>query len=216
MNVVRELRRRPVSGVGIDSAGVAHRVTVTENLLANAIMYFNGAHFTGPGEIIPAMSAARQGDKVPLLRLGADVDPADGFGSDLREFSAGHGLARSCVDGEFPFDKDRRAAATGSAVRARLRTRARLLRTVLQVGLGASRLPRLPAAPVHRQTLGGPADVPGGRPREGSSDARARRRVRPARPRGRLQARDPRDGGLHLRRPEGRRPRPPVPVGLRP
>ena len=56
------------------------RLNVTENVLANLIMYFNGAHFTGPGEIIPAMAAARSGDTVPLLRLGADNDPAHGFG----------------------------------------------------------------------------------------------------------------------------------------
>jgi hypothetical protein len=51
------------------------------------------------------MNASRHGDDVPLLRLGADVDPGNGFGTDLREFSAGHGLARGCVDGVLPFDK---------------------------------------------------------------------------------------------------------------
>lgn len=103
--VARDLRRQPVRGRGVDSAGATHDVRVTENLLANMIMYFNGAHFTGPGEIIPAMAAARGGDTVPLLRLGADNDPANGFGGDLREFSAGHGMVRSCVDSELPFDK---------------------------------------------------------------------------------------------------------------
>lgn len=101
-----DLRERPVSGTGIDSAGAEHRVTVDENLLANGIMYFNGAHFTGPGEIIPAMAAARRGDAVPLLRLGSDVDPANGFAEDLRSFSTGHGMARYCVDAEFQWDKD--------------------------------------------------------------------------------------------------------------
>jgi pimeloyl-ACP methyl ester carboxylesterase len=105
VDVARDLRRHPVSGVGIDSAGAARQITVDENLMANAIMYFRGAHFTGPGELIPAMNASRDGDDVPLLRLGADVDPAKGFGTALREFSAGHGLARGCVDGVFPFDK---------------------------------------------------------------------------------------------------------------
>jgi pimeloyl-ACP methyl ester carboxylesterase len=101
----RDLRRRPVRGTGVDSAGAEHEITVTENLLANAIMYFNGAHFTGPGEIIPAMAAARGGDTVPLLRLGADVAPVNGFGADLREYSTGHNLARYCVEGVFPFDR---------------------------------------------------------------------------------------------------------------
>lgn len=100
------LRDDPVSGVGIDSAGDPHEVTVTENLLSNAIMYFTGAHFTGPGEVTPAAAALNRGDPVPLLRLAADVDPANGFGADLREFSVGHLLARTCVDSEFVWDKD--------------------------------------------------------------------------------------------------------------
>ncbi len=102
-----QLRRHPVSGVGVNSAGTSHDLTVTENLLANWITYFNGAHFTGPGEITPAAAALRRGDLVPLLRLAADADPSvEGFfAADLRDFSAGHSLARSCVDGELPFDK---------------------------------------------------------------------------------------------------------------
>ncbi len=101
----RQLRRRPVSGVGIDSAGFEHDMTVDENLLSNFIMYFNGAHFTGPGEVLQAAAAARRGDDVPLLRLAADADPANFTGDDLRFFSLGHNLARSCVDGVVPFDK---------------------------------------------------------------------------------------------------------------
>lgn len=103
--LAHSLRNDPVSGVGVDSAGVSHEITVTENLLSNFIMYLNGAHFTGPGEMTPATTALRRGDPVPLLRLAADVDPADGFGDDLRSFSVGHALARSCVDGVLPWDK---------------------------------------------------------------------------------------------------------------
>ena len=40
-------------------------MTVDENLLSNFIMYFNGAHFTGPGEVLQAAAAARRGDDVP-------------------------------------------------------------------------------------------------------------------------------------------------------
>jgi pimeloyl-ACP methyl ester carboxylesterase len=101
------LRRRPVTGTGIDSHGVPHQVTVTETLLAKAIMFFNGASFVGPGEIVQAAEALRHGDKVPLLRLASDADPAShlGFG-DPREFSGGHLLARLCVDFPEPWDKD--------------------------------------------------------------------------------------------------------------
>ncbi|RZU12125.1 alpha/beta hydrolase family protein [Kribbella rubisoli] len=101
------LRRTPVSGVGVDSHGVPHRITVTENLLATAIMPFNGGSFVGPGEITQAAVALQRGDPVPLLRLAADVDPANGFDAgDPREFSNGHALARMCVDQPVQWDKD--------------------------------------------------------------------------------------------------------------
>lgn len=110
--LARKLRHDPVFGAGVDSIGAKHRLKVTENSLIG-IAYFNGAHFTGPGEITQATKALRKGDKVPLLRLAADTDPANGFGgAELVDYSAGHSLARSCVDGEFPFDKE-----AGSRVR---------------------------------------------------------------------------------------------------
>jgi pimeloyl-ACP methyl ester carboxylesterase len=105
VRLVRDLRRHPVSGIGVDTTGASHQVTVTENLLVNAIMYYNGAHFIGPGEIIQAMNASRRGDDVPLLRLGADTDPATPLVEEPRFFSMGHNIARFCVDGELPFDK---------------------------------------------------------------------------------------------------------------
>ena len=120
--VARDLRRtRCAAPASTRPASTHANVKVTENLLANGIMYFNGPHFTGPGEIIPAMAAARGGDTVPLLRLGADTDPANGFGAPLREFSTGHGMLRSCVDGELPFDKTAGPLDPRGAVRARVR-----------------------------------------------------------------------------------------------
>ena len=105
--LARQLRRHPVGGVGVDSSGSIHEMTVTENIVSNFIMYNAGGGFVGPGEITPAAAAARRGDLAPLLRLAADVDPANGFASgDVRDFSAGHNLARTCVDFEMPFDKD--------------------------------------------------------------------------------------------------------------
>ncbi len=102
--LLRQLRRRPVEGVGIDSAGREHATTVTENLVTNFITYFNTS--MGPGELTPAAAALRRGDPVPLLRLAADNDLADIFGpADPFDFSAGHSLARTCVDAELPFDR---------------------------------------------------------------------------------------------------------------
>jgi hypothetical protein len=50
------------------------------------------------------MAAHRRGDDVPLMRLGSDAEPVS-LGAPLRDFSNGHSWLRSCVDGEFPFDK---------------------------------------------------------------------------------------------------------------
>jgi hypothetical protein len=79
---------------------------VDENLLAQFILFFEGAHFMGPGEALQAFDAYQDGDPVPLLRLAADNDPADVGGAPLRQASEGHWLARSCVDQPLPWDKD--------------------------------------------------------------------------------------------------------------
>jgi hypothetical protein len=53
------------------------------------------------------------------MRLGADNDPASGFGAPLREFSAGHGMVRGCVDSELPFDQSaRRSTRVAQFLRA--------------------------------------------------------------------------------------------------
>jgi pimeloyl-ACP methyl ester carboxylesterase len=100
------LRKAPLTGTGIDSHGVSHRVTVTENLLATAIMFYGD--FIGPAEITQAAAALQRGDSVPLLRLAADVDPANGAddSGSPREMSMGHWLARTCVDTPAQWDKD--------------------------------------------------------------------------------------------------------------
>jgi pimeloyl-ACP methyl ester carboxylesterase len=104
--LAHQLRANPLSGAGVDSSGGTHQVTVTENLLAQGIIFFRGATIYGPGEIAQAAAALRRGDPVPLLRLGSDVDPANGFSSgDVRQFSAGHSLARLCVDTPLQWDK---------------------------------------------------------------------------------------------------------------
>ena len=52
--VARDLRRHPVRGTGVDSGGETHDgVNVTENLLANMIMYFDGGALHGAGRDHP-------------------------------------------------------------------------------------------------------------------------------------------------------------------
>lgn len=104
------LGSKPLKGTGIDSHGAPHKLTVTENLLANGIMFY--ADYVGPSEVIQAATALRHGDPVPLLRLAANVDPANGphDSGTPREESRGHWLARTCVDQPTQWDKGASAA----------------------------------------------------------------------------------------------------------
>ena len=47
--LARQLRRHPVSGVGVDSTGSPHEMIVTENMLANVIMYNDRRRLRRPG-----------------------------------------------------------------------------------------------------------------------------------------------------------------------
>jgi pimeloyl-ACP methyl ester carboxylesterase len=104
------LRGKPLKGTGIDSHGLPHKVTVTENLLANGMMFYGD--YVGPAEIVQAATALRHNDPVPLLRLAANVDPANGTddSGSPREESRGHWLARTCVDQPVQWDKSASAA----------------------------------------------------------------------------------------------------------
>ena len=213
--LARDLRRQPVRGTGVDSCGATHEVKVTENLLANGIMYFNGAHFTGPGEIIPAMAAARGGDTVPLLRLGADTDPRTASAPRCASSPTATACCAACVDGELPFDKTRRAATARGAVRRAHTPASPLLRP------SPSRRGRHPGYLGFQPSpcivgAGRTGRCTAGHPVNGRADAGARRRVRPARPRGRGQARDARHDRRDVRGLQRGRPRSPVLVGLRP
>jgi hypothetical protein len=63
--------------------------------------------FLEQGEITQAAAALRRGDRVPLLRLAAEMHrgPDDFDSGDPRDFSAGHNIARFCVDTDFPWDE---------------------------------------------------------------------------------------------------------------
>ena len=163
----------------------------TENLLANAIMYFNGAHFTGPGRDHPG-----DGRRAPR-RHGAAAAAGRGRRSRQRLRQRPARVLRrprhGCGAASTPSSRWTRAPGGATRVAQFARAYARepdVLRRHLQAGVGASRLPRLPAVALHHAALGGPADVPRGHARQGRPDAGARRRVRPARSRGGVQARD--------------------------
>ncbi len=108
--LAQRLRANPVVGVGIDGDGNPHNVTVTEAVVVDLIMLNRNGWFTNQGEIAQAAEALRAGDKAPLLRLAAENLPfaggSPGDGGPPSEFSAGHNLARFCVDTPLPWDKN--------------------------------------------------------------------------------------------------------------
>jgi pimeloyl-ACP methyl ester carboxylesterase len=101
------LRHHPLVGTWTDGDGVAHTVRLTETLLANWILPNPQAEFAGPGEIAQAAEALRHGDPSALVRLAGENDVAsfDLSSGDPIFYSAGHNLARRCVDEPFPWNK---------------------------------------------------------------------------------------------------------------
>lgn len=102
------LRHNPVTGTGVTSTGESRRIRVTERSLVGILDCC--AEFIGSAEITPAAAALERGDRVPLLRLAADSEAGGAFDyaldPDPTVWSAGHELARVCVDAPVPWDKD--------------------------------------------------------------------------------------------------------------
>jgi pimeloyl-ACP methyl ester carboxylesterase len=105
--LARRLRRDPVEGVGLDSLGQPHQVSVTESFLLWRILLSDAGFYASVSEIAAAGDALRHGDAVPLLRLAAEGDgPLLIDEGDPIVFSAGHNNARYCSDQPMPWDKD--------------------------------------------------------------------------------------------------------------
>ena len=160
--------------------------------------------------------ALRHGDRVPLMRLASDNDPANGFGADLREFSNGHSIARSCVDAELAFDKEAPARVRVRQYAAAYAAEPDFYGVVSKRAWAAPDWLGLAAVSLHLVAVGGPPDVPGRCTGAWCPDARPRRGVRPARTRGRVADGDQGDGRLDLRRHDRGGSRPAVLERLRP
>ena len=106
------LRQHPVTGIGYDYSGQPQHVRVTESYLLWAMLQNGDFPFLEQGEITQAAAALRRGDRTPLLRLAAEMHrgPGDFDSGDPRDFSAGHNIARFCVDADFPWDEQAPAA----------------------------------------------------------------------------------------------------------
>jgi pimeloyl-ACP methyl ester carboxylesterase len=107
-DLVRRLRKHPVTGIGYDANGAPHRLKVDERALLGILYndYFSDPAFLNQGEIIAAATALRRGDTVPLLRLLAESPTPTDFGPANGFSSVGADYAVFCADSRFPWDKN--------------------------------------------------------------------------------------------------------------
>lgn len=108
-DLVRDLRRSPLTGTGIDLTGTARQVTGNELAVLYSIIYNQptpqvaqlGAEFLNQGEIGAAARAYRRGDTAPLLRLlaeNADLLIPTGSPLPFTRNSVGNLVATQCAD----------------------------------------------------------------------------------------------------------------------
>lgn len=96
--LVNAIRTRPVEGDTHDASGNAVHVRIDETALLSFVMGYQTGRMTGPGEVLAAGAALRNGDSTPLLRLGAEgTYTLEYDAGDPAFFSAG-AAAAACVD----------------------------------------------------------------------------------------------------------------------
>jgi pimeloyl-ACP methyl ester carboxylesterase len=109
--LAQRLRRHPVRGVRVDSAGKRDHVRVTEGTLAWRLLS-SSFPLGVDTEITAAAAALKSGDDTPLLRLAAEtagplIGPFSGDRSSaVSAFSGGDNFARFCTDATFPWSKN--------------------------------------------------------------------------------------------------------------
>jgi len=104
--LVSAIRKKPLVGDAYDANGNLLHVRMDETYLLNYVIDEPTGNFVSTGEVLAAARSYRQGDSVPLLRLGAEgfflFDFAN-YGSS-KVFSYGAELATACVDMREPWD----------------------------------------------------------------------------------------------------------------
>ncbi len=107
--LVRDLRRSPLTGTGVDLSGTTRQVTGDEVAVLYSLIFNQptplvaqlGAEFLNQGEIGAAARAHRRGDTAPLLRLlaeNADLLIPTGSPLPFTRNSLGNVVATQCAD----------------------------------------------------------------------------------------------------------------------
>lgn len=97
--LTQSVRNHPVEGDAYDAFGNLTHVRVDEEALLNFMVDNPTANFVSTGELLAAGAALRRGDRLPLLRLGAErYFTLEGEFGDPTVFSVGAAEATACVD----------------------------------------------------------------------------------------------------------------------
>jgi pimeloyl-ACP methyl ester carboxylesterase len=103
--LIEMIRQNPVEGHAFDASGNPVHIRIDEDALLNFVVTYPAGDYVNTGEIPAAAVALQQGDKVPLLRLGAEgFFTAVGDSGDPTSFSAGAYFAIGCANVVEPFD----------------------------------------------------------------------------------------------------------------
>ena len=92
-----QLKRHPLTGIGVNADGRRYHLRVTGEDLAT-IAYDGSYSFNIYRDLPGAIKALRHGDKTPFLRLAAEDLPGAIMGANAHGYSAGLYMAVSCHD----------------------------------------------------------------------------------------------------------------------
>ncbi|HEY2458659.1 MAG TPA: alpha/beta fold hydrolase [Candidatus Acidoferrum sp.] len=72
LELIERIREHPIAGDSFDVNGNPLHVKIDEDALLNFVVTYPAGEFVNTGEILAAADSLEDGDKVPLLRLGAE------------------------------------------------------------------------------------------------------------------------------------------------
>ena len=101
--LIQRVHSKPVQGYAHDANGNRVRVKVDEAALLYIATHETGS-FLSTGELLAAEDSLSRDDPLPLLRLGAEVNPLVADYGDPTSYSQGDYFAASCIDTYEPWD----------------------------------------------------------------------------------------------------------------